>query len=137
MEGKINRLKTILIIGTIILFLAGVSFLFVKSVDNYVKTLTMGLISGVLFYLSIYEDKKLNFKGSSLTTYIFGLLGVFCTYVTVGVYNYFGSWFSLYGDGYLIFFATLFFLVALLLLISSVRYKVYKLIENIQLAQER
>ena len=53
MEGKINRLKTILIIGTIILFLAGVSFLFVKSVDNYMKTITMGLISGVLVYLLI------------------------------------------------------------------------------------
>ena len=129
MEGKINRLKAILIIGTIILFIAGLSFLFVKTVDNYIKTTTMLLIAGVLGYLSFYEENNLKLKGTSILTHVFSCLSVFFSYITISAYKYFGSWFALTGDGYKLFIATLFIVVGLLLVVSAVRYKVYKLIE--------
>ena len=129
MERKIKRLNAILIIGTIILFLAGLSFLFVKTVDNYIKTTTMVLIAGVLGYLSYYEENNLKLKGTSILTHIFSCISIAFSYITISAYKYFGSWFALTGDGYELFLATIFILVGLLLVVSAVRYKVYKLIE--------
>ena len=57
------------------------------------------------------------------------MIGFLFTYISTGFYGLFGKWFSVLGDGDIVFFGTIFFVAALLVLISAVKYKVYKLIE--------
>lgn len=129
MEKKIKTLRVILMIGTIVLLIAGISFLFVTSVEPWVRTLTMGLISLVLLFLSIYEEYIMKFKGDSITSYVFSNISIGITYLCIAAYRLFGEWFSLAGDGSMIYISGFFLLIALLILIASVKYKVYKLIE--------
>ncbi|MBR6073309.1 MAG: zinc ribbon domain-containing protein [Bacilli bacterium] len=129
MEKKIKTLRVILMIGTIVLLIAGISFLFVSSVEPWIRTLTMGLIAAVLLFLSVYEEYLMKFKGDSIVSYIFSNVSITITYLCIAAYELFGNWFSLSGDGSTIYIAGFFLLVALLVLIASVKYKVYKLIE--------
>ena len=129
MDKRIKTLRIILIIGTIILLIAGISFLFVSSVEPWVRTITMLLISGVLLVLSLYEEFLMKFKGDSITSFVFSNVSVVITYISIAAYRLFGEWFSLAGDGCMIYMAGFFLLIAFLVLVASVRYKVYKLIE--------
>ena len=129
MEKKIKTLRVILMIGTIVLLIAGLSFLFVSSIEPWIRTLTMTLITLVFLILSIYEEYLMKFKGDSIVSYVFANVSVGITYLCISAYKLFGDWFSLSGDGQMIYIAGFFILVAILVLISSVRYKVYKLIE--------
>ena len=128
MENKVKTLKTILTIGTVILLIAGISFQF-SNIETYIKLIAVGLISFVFFYLSWYEEKNLNFKPGSIVSYIFGNVSIVVAYISAGAQEVFGNWLAPYGDGGLVFIGVLFFLIALLNAISTVKYKIYKLLE--------
>ena len=129
MENKVKTLKTLLTIGAVILLIAGISFQFASTVEDYVRVITMGLISGVFIYLSIYESKGLDYKSGSIVSHIFACVGFLITFISIGAQELLGEWFSFDGDGAFIYLACCFFLIALLIAISAVRYKVYKLVE--------
>ena len=129
MEKKIKTLRVVLLIGTIILFIGGLSFLFVSSINPWIRALTMLLITGVLLFLSLYEEFIFKFKGDSITSYVFANISACISFLCIAAYRLFGEWFSLAGDGVYIYLASFMALIALLLLIAAVKYKVYKLIE--------
>ena len=134
MESRIKGLRTLLIIGTVIVFLAGFAFLFASSISPIIRTCTMIVISIVLMGLSLYEENTLKFKSDSIVSYIIGNVGIMVAYISTYVNDLLSGLFNLANDDFLLFVSLFFVLLGLLLLVSIVKYKLYKLLELVVFA---
>ena len=129
MESRIKGLRTLLIIGTVIVFLAGFAFLFASSISPIIRTCTMIVISIVLMGLSLYEENTLKFKSDSIVSYIIGNVGIMVAYISTYVNDLLSGLFNLTNNDFLLFVSLFFVLLGLLLIVTMVKYKLYKLLE--------
>lgn len=126
---KIKNLDYLLSFAVLILLFASISLVFNDIFEDGVVKSAIVLTMAVVYYLlSLLFRKLLNVDLSSKVSYSLGCLNVILSLVLVGSYKVFGSFFSFYGDGVLIFLASISILIGVLALLTMVLYKNYNFI---------
>ena len=126
---KIKNLDYLLSFAVLILLFASISLVFNDIFEDGVVKSAIVLTMAVVYYLlSLLFRNLLNVDLSSKVSYSLGCLNVILSLVLVGSYKVFGSFFSFYGDGVLIFLASISILIGVLALLTMVLYKNYNFI---------
>lgn len=126
---KLENLEYLLVFGMVILFFAGFS-LAGNEIVTYplVKCLILLLIACVFYLMSFIFKRVLKLDLSNKAAYGLGSIMTVGTFIAAGVYKLFGSFFSLTGNGVLLFLASISILVGILALLTMVLYKNYNFI---------
>lgn len=126
---KLENLEYLLVFGMVILFFAGFS-LAGNEIVAYpiVKCLILLLIACVFYLMSFIFKRVLKLDLSNKAAYGLGSIMTVSTFIAAGVYKLFGSFFSLTGNGVLLFLASISILVGILALLTMVLYKNYNFI---------
>ena len=91
-----------------------------KVITDFVKLILIAVI-GVLFLgLSIFSDKKLKIRGTTITYWLLSKIAFSLSIFMLGYYEMLGDWFSIKGSG------SDFFLATLMTCISAFAYITYK-----------
>ena len=91
-----------------------------ELMTDVVKLIMIALI-GVLFLgLSIFSDKKLKIRGTTITYWLLSMISFSLSIFMLGFYQMLGDWFSINGDG------SYFFIATLMTCISAFSYITYK-----------
>lgn len=91
-----------------------------ELMTDFVKLIMIALI-GVLFLgLSIFSDKKLKIRGTTITYWILSMISFSISIFMLGFYQMLGDWFAFNGNGECFFIATL------MTCISAFSYITYK-----------
>lgn len=126
---RLENLEYLLVFGMVILFFAGFS-LAGNEIVTYplVKCLILLLIACVFYLMSFIFKRVLKLDLSNKAAYGLGSIMTVSTFIAAGVYKLFGSFFSLTGNGVLLFLASISILVGILALLTMVLYKNYNFI---------
>lgn len=121
MNNRLNKLSNSLDFGIFILFTAAI-LSFMLNLSNIVRVIIPLGVSMIFFILSYQEENSLNMKNNSKLPYFLGLILLVYSYFMAGTYNLLGN--LLVSDSY-IFLHSIFILIGILLIVSSVKYKSY------------
>lgn len=126
---RLENLEYLLVFGMVILFFAGFS-LAGNEIVAYplVKCLILLLIASVFYLMSFIFKRVLKLDLSNKAAYGLGSIMTVSTFIAAGVYKLFGSFFSLTGNGVLLFLASISILIGILALLTMVLYKNYNFI---------
>ncbi|MCR5145760.1 MAG: hypothetical protein K6B70_00180 [Clostridia bacterium] len=91
-----------------------------EVITDFVKLILIAVI-GVLFLgLSIFSDKKLKIRGTTITYWLLSMIAFSLSIFMLGYYEMLGDWFSIKGSG------SDFFIATLMTCISAFAYITYK-----------
>lgn len=111
-EPRSINISVLLIIGVILVILAGLIFATTSWSDmsNLVRTLTV--LSGSVFFfaVSVLSEKKLRLETTAKAFYILGCFFLPVSVVAIAYFKMFGKWFSFTGNGADIVFMAIFFI---------------------------
>ena len=107
-----------------LLLLIFVTILAMNFIDltGYVRTIIYGILAIATLLFSDRLRAK-NLFSASNWYYVASMLLVIICYLSFGYLELFGKWFSLFGEGKLIFISSIFALTAVLLLASYLKYE--------------
>ncbi|HOB26084.1 MAG TPA: hypothetical protein PKG93_02950 [Bacilli bacterium] len=117
MKNKITVLKSILNIGTIILFIASLCLFNLNGISSYAKCAIVLVIGLTELLISSYICKEHRLAMEEKMSYLFGMSSIFITYIYVGL----SGLISFSNNN--IFVLTIFILLSILFGISYLRYK--------------
>ncbi len=117
MKNKITVLKSILNIGTIILFIASLCLFNLNGISSYVKCAIVLVIGLTELLISSYICKEHRLAMEEKMSYLFGMSSIFITYIYVGL----SGLISFSNNN--IFVLTIFILLSILFGISYLKYK--------------
>lgn len=120
---KIKGMEYLLGFGAILVLFAGLSLIFTADVNIKIQLIGMIVLSGFMLLYSFICKNVLDVEGTSRLTFLISLLSILVTYMLAGFKDMFGSWLSINGDGALILFASILFLIAVLAVLTSIRFK--------------
>ena len=115
MKNKITVLKSILNIGTIILFIASLCLFNLNGISSYVKCAIVLVIGLTELLISSYICKEHRLAMEEKMSYLFGMSSIFITYIYVGL----SGLISFSNNN--IFVLTIFILLSILFGISYLR----------------
>ena len=121
MNNRLNKLSNSLDFGIFILFLASILSNMLDLSDIVKVIIPLG-ISMIFLILSYQEENSLNMKDNSKLPFFLSLILLVYAYFRAGTYNLLGN--LLVSDSY-IFLHSIFILIGILLIVSSVKYKSY------------
>lgn len=126
---RLENLEYLLVFGMVILFFAGFS-LAGNEIVAYplVKCLILLFIACIFYLMSFIFKRVLKLDLSNKAAYGLGSIMTVSTFIAAGVYKLFGSFFSLTGNGVLLFLASISILIGILALLTMVLYKNYNFI---------
>ncbi len=107
---EVKKLDILLKIGIAMVAIAGIMIATTswEVITDLVKMVLIAVI-GVLFLgLSIFSDKKLKIRGTTITYWLLSMIAFLISVFMIGNYQICGEWFSTSGDGASIFVATWF-----------------------------
>ena len=126
---RLENIEYLLIFGMIILFFAGFSLAINEIIGHSIlRCLILLIIAGVFYLMSFVFKKVLKLDLTNKAAYGLGSVMTVCTFISAGVYKVFGDFFSLTGDGVLVFLSSISLLIGILALLTMVLYKNYNLI---------
>lgn len=128
MNKNNNRVRWLLGIGAVLMYMAGVSLLSSNEFNDALKVIINTLIGVFLVATSIGVEEKYKVNGLGKFSFILGLLSFVSTFIFVGSHEMFGTYFSLNGKGANLYTSFIFALIALFGYISSLRYKDFILV---------
>lgn len=123
MNSRMKKMENLLIVGVVIIFLAGFSILYSETLS---KTLIAGfsLAITILFYgLNYVLEKYLKLEHCSKLCWGLAFVNTIITLIYIGSNELLGSMFTITGDGHNIFFLTLSLLCSGLALLTNLKYK--------------
>src|SRR3954452_4942413 len=90
-----------LILGVILLFIGGLVFGTSNwsSMNNLIKVLFVSLVSIVFFASSYLAEKYLKIKKTAFAFMTLGSLFLPISIISIGFFQLFGTWFSIFGSG--------------------------------------
>ena len=119
---EVKKLDILLKIGIAMVAVAGIMIATTswEVITDLVKMVLIAII-GVLFLgLSIFSDKKLKIRGTTITYWLLSMIAFLISIFMIGNYKICGEWFSTSGDGASIFVATWFVCMSIF---SYITYK--------------
>lgn len=111
----------ILIIGSFLLVLSAILFLVTNwsTTGNYMKTFVLLFMLAIFYGASVVADKYLNIKQTSKAFYYISLAYIPIIFLSIFLFELFGRYFSLYGDGKYIY------LLIMSIIVSIIYYVAY------------
>lgn len=126
---KIKSMEYVLSLGAFILLFSGIALIFNDSFSSMiVKVSGMALLTIFLMVLSVISEKVLKVENASRISFYLSFISLVISYVLMGCNSMFGKWFSIDGDGVQIFLASIAILVAILSVITAIKYKNFSFI---------
>ena len=105
---RLENIEYLLIFGMIILFFAGFSLAINEIIGHSIlRCLILLIIAGVFYLMSFVFKKVLKLDLTNKAAYGLGSVMTVCTFISAGVYKVFGDFFSLTGDGVLVFLSSI------------------------------
>lgn len=117
-----KKLDILLKLGIAMVSVAGIMIATTswELITDFVKLIMIALI-GVLFLgLSIFSDKKLKIRGTTITYWVLSMIAFSISIFMLGYYQMLGDWFAINGNG------DCFFIATLMTCISAFSYITYK-----------
>lgn len=107
---EVKKLDILLKIGIGMVAVAGIMIATTswEIMTDFVKMILIALIGGLFLGLSIFSDKKLKIRGTTITYWLLSMIAFSLSIFMIGNYQLFGKWFSTSGDGASLFVATWF-----------------------------
>ena len=107
---EVKKLDILLKLGIGMVTVAGIMIATTswEIMTDLVKMIIIALIGGLLLGLSIFSDKKLKIRGTTITYWLLSMIAFCLSIFMIGNYQLFGEWFSTSGDGASLFVATWF-----------------------------
>jgi len=115
-----KKIGNLIILGVFMILLSGIIFSTTTwhSITGIFKVLSL-IVFGIIFlFLSIFTNKKLNLKISSLVYWFLSVIFLYFAYISLGYFKLLGNWYSFFGDGYKLFISNIFLVLGLLFIIS-------------------
>lgn len=115
-----RRISNLIKLGVFMILLSAFIFSTTNwsSMNGILKFLFL-IVLGIIFYvLSIFTNKKLNLKISSLVYWFLSIIFFYFSYVSLGYFKLLGNWYSFFGDGAKLFISNVFLILGILLIIS-------------------
>ena len=102
---EVKKLDILLKIGIGMVSVAGIMIATTSwdVISDFVKMLLIALIGFVFLGLSIFSEKKLKIRGTTITYWILSMIAFSLSVFMIGNYQLLGEWFSVDGEGASIF----------------------------------
>lgn len=123
MDKNRNRVRWLLGIGTILMYMAGLSFFASSEFSDALKVIVNTLIGVFLVTISVGVEERYKLSGLGKFSFILGLLSFISAFIFIGNNEMLGTYFSLKGEGANLYTSFIFVLIAIFGYISSLRYK--------------
>ncbi|MDO5560164.1 MAG: hypothetical protein Q4F95_11265 [Oscillospiraceae bacterium] len=116
----------ILILGVILIILAGLIFSTTRwaYMTNQAKTISVISVSVVFFAVCEISERKLRLNKTGIAFFILGGVFLPVSVLAMAFFNLFGTWFSMTGRGCFIVYMTFFLLAGLVSFAGVLKYKV-------------
>jgi len=120
-----QRNNLILISGSILVILSAIIFLTStwNITHDFLKTIVIMLMFGVFLSFSCVADRVFNLKQTSKTFYYLALAYIPIIFLAMGLFEIFGNYFSLLGDGKYLYLTISLFIIAGIYYYSSQQKK--------------
>ena len=115
-----SRISNLIKLGVFMILLSAFIFSTTNwsSMNGILKFLFL-IVLGIIFYvLSIFTNKKLNLKISSLVYWGLSIIFFYFSYFSLGYFKLLGNWYSFFGDGSKLFISNIFLVLGILFIIS-------------------
>lgn len=125
-DPAIKRIDNILKLGVFLVALAGLILATTTwdTLHELIRVLLL-LVFGIGFYfLSNFTKQKLKLEKSSKSYWVLSMMFIVITYISIGYFEIFGTWFSFEGSGVSLFNSSLALLGAVISHITYMRYKI-------------
>ncbi len=124
-DPETRRIDLLLKLGVGMVFLSGMIFATTswEVIGDLFKVFALIFISIVFYGLSVFVEKKLKLNRTSEIYFNLGSAFVVFTFIAIGFFSTFGTYFSFWGRGYNLVYAMVFLVNAFLGMLSFLRYK--------------
>ena len=127
---EVKKVDNLLKLGIVMVAIAGVMIATTSwdIISDFVKMIIIAII-GVLFLgLSIFSEKKLKIRGTTITYWFLSMIAFSLSIFMIGNFEILGNWFSLNGEGADIYTAVLITCIAAFLYITYKKFSFQSLL---------
>jgi len=124
-DPQIKKIDILLKLGVVMVFIAGFVFATTGwySLNSIVKLFIFFLVACLFIGLSIFSEKKIKIKSTIYLYWILGMAFIFMIFLAMGYSSIFGNYFSLLGEGNLLYCGFCGIIFALLSFITYFKFK--------------
>lgn len=115
-----KKIGNLIALGVFMILLSGIIFSTTTwhSITGIFKVLSL-IVFGIIFlFLSVFTNKKLHLKISSLVYWFLSIIFLYFAYISLGYFKLLGNWYSFFGGGYKLFLSNILLTLGLLFIIS-------------------
>lgn len=127
---EVKKVDNLLKLGIVMVAIAGIMIATTSwdIISDFVKMIIIAII-GVLFLgLSIFSEKKLKIRGTTITYWVLSMIAFSLSIFMIGNFEILGNWFSLNGEGTDIYTAVLITCIAAFLYITYKKFNFQSLL---------
>ena len=127
---EVKKVDNLLKLGIVMVAIAGIMIATTSwdIISDFVKMIIIAII-GVLFLgLSIFSEKKLKIRGTTITYWVLSMIAFSLSIFMIGNFEILGNWFSLNGEGADIYTAVLITCIAAFLYITYKKFNFQSLL---------
>ncbi|WP_053956872.1 hypothetical protein [Inediibacterium massiliense] len=100
-EIREKNISLVLFLGVFFILMAGLILATTNwsIMNNMTKTIILTMVSVIFFGISVFAEKKLKIKKTSIAFWALGSLMIPISILSAGFFKLFGSWLSIFGEG--------------------------------------
>lgn len=124
-DPQIRKIDILLKLGVVMVFIAGFVFATTGwySLNSIIKLFIFFLVACLFIGLSLFSEKKIKIKSTIYLYWLLGMAFIFMIFLAMGYSETFGNYFSLLGDGYLLYCSFCGMVFCTLSLVTYIKFK--------------
>lgn len=124
-DPQIRKIDILLKLGVVMVFIAGFVFATTGwySLNSIIKLFIFFLVACLFIGLSIFSEKKIKIKSTIYLYWLLGMAFIFMIFLAMGYSETFGNYFSLLGDGSLLYCSFCGIVFCILSFITYLKFK--------------